>query len=258
MYRFFIVSPKDIVVASLYDTDDRIEWLLDHGKFEKAMEAVRINNNKDCKHSLTDVGCIYLDHMISTQKFDEAGKLCMSICGQDKKLWEEVFYKFAKVQQLHTISQYLPRGEIILDPHIYEMVFYEFLRLDPDGFLKLIKEWSPKLYTVTAVINMVLGYFIQHSVEKQNVLLESLAILYSHDGKYDKALAMYLKLKHKDVFLLIQKHQLYNSVHDMIEGLMDLDAERAVQFFLEKDKVPSDIVVQKLQNNQKYLYMVCI
>ncbi len=172
-----------------------------------------------------------------------------------QKLWEEEVYKFAKVHQLRTISAYLPRGDVTLDPHIYEMVLYEYLKFDSNGFLQLIKEWPPKLYTVTAVVNMVLDHFIKNTNQRQNVLLEALAILYSHDGKYDKALAMYLKLKHKDVFLLIQKHQLYSSVYDMIEGLMDLDAEKAIQFFLEKERVPSDVIVQKLQNNQRYLYM---
>ncbi|KAI8034404.1 hypothetical protein M5D96_012818 [Drosophila gunungcola] len=28
--RFYIVAPKDIVVASLIETDDRIEWLIKH------------------------------------------------------------------------------------------------------------------------------------------------------------------------------------------------------------------------------------
>jgi len=28
--RFFIVSPKDVVVASPYDADDRVQWLIDH------------------------------------------------------------------------------------------------------------------------------------------------------------------------------------------------------------------------------------
>lgn len=135
------------------------------------------------------------------------------------------------------------------------MVLYEYLKIDPDGFLQLVKEWSPKLYTVAAVINGVLEHLMVHT-QHQSVLLEALAILYSHDGKYDKALAMYLKLRHKDVFQLIQKHQLYNSVYDMIEGLMDLDADRAIQFFLDKDRVPSDMVVQKLQNNHRYLYLV--
>lgn len=27
--RFFIIAPKDIVVASLFDVDDRIQWLMD-------------------------------------------------------------------------------------------------------------------------------------------------------------------------------------------------------------------------------------
>lgn len=29
--QYFIVSPKDIVVASLYEPDDRIQWLIEHG-----------------------------------------------------------------------------------------------------------------------------------------------------------------------------------------------------------------------------------
>lgn len=28
--QYFIVSPKDIVVASLYENDDRIKWLIEH------------------------------------------------------------------------------------------------------------------------------------------------------------------------------------------------------------------------------------
>lgn len=164
-------------------------------------------------------------------------------------------YKFARVHQLRSISSYLPRGDVTLDPLIYEMVLYEYLKMDPDGFLQLVKEWSPKLYKVAAVVNGVLEHLIVDN-QRQNVLLEALAILYIHDEKYDKALAMYLKLRHKDVFQLIKKYHLYNTVYDMIEGLMDLDAERAIQFFLEKDAVPSDIVVQKLQHNHRYLYLV--
>ncbi|XP_076241786.1 vacuolar protein sorting-associated protein light [Calliopsis andreniformis] len=253
--RFFIVSPKDIVVASLYDVDDRIEWLLSHGKFEQALEAVTIDNGKDCKkHTLVNVGRVYLDHLLACGKYNEAGKLCLKILGKDKKLWEEEVYKFARVHQLRSISSYLPRGDVTLDPLIYEMVMYEYLKMDPDGFLQLVKEWSPKLYKVAAVVNGVLEHLLVHN-QRQNVLLEALAILYIHDGKYDKALAMYLKLRHKDVFQFIQKYQLYYTVYDMIEGLMDLDAERAIQFFLEKDKVPSEIVVQKLQHNHRYLYL---
>lgn len=90
VFRFFIVSPKDIVVASLYNADDRIEWLLNHGKFEQALEAVTVNNEKDCKkYTLVNVGRVYLDHLLDCEKYNEAGKLCLKILGKDKKLWEE-------------------------------------------------------------------------------------------------------------------------------------------------------------------------
>lgn len=89
LHRFFIVSPKDIVVASLYDADDRIDWLLSHGKFEQALEAVT-TNGKDCKkHTLLYVGRTYLDHLLKYKRYDEAGKLCLKILGRNKKLWEE-------------------------------------------------------------------------------------------------------------------------------------------------------------------------
>lgn len=64
------------------------------------------------------------------------------------------------------------------------------------------------------------------------------------------------RLQHKDVFELIHKHNLYCSIHDMIEGLMDLDTDQAINLFLEKDHVSPDIVVSRLENNRKYLYLV--
>jgi len=56
----------------------------------------------------------------------------------------------------------------------------------------LVKEWSPTLYNVPAVVNAVLEHLLVNDADK-SLLLEALAILYSHEKKYDKALAMYLK-----------------------------------------------------------------
>lgn len=28
--KYFVVSPKDVVSASLYETDDRVKWLIEH------------------------------------------------------------------------------------------------------------------------------------------------------------------------------------------------------------------------------------
>jgi hypothetical protein len=51
--------------------------------------------------------------------------------GKDKRRWEEEVFKFARLQQLRAVSRYLPRGDNALDPHIYEMVLYEFLKMEP-------------------------------------------------------------------------------------------------------------------------------
>lgn len=66
----------------------------------------------------------------------------------------------------------------------------------------------------------------------------------------------FFRLKHKDVFNLIQKHNLYNVIHDMIIELMDLDAEKTIGMLLEKNRIPPEVVVEKLKNHEQLLYKV--
>lgn len=58
------------------------------------------------------------------------------------------------------------------------------------------------------------------------------------------------------MFNLIQKHQLYNVIHDMIIELMDLDAEKTIGMLLEKNRIPPEVVVDKLKNHEQLLYKV--
>lgn len=48
---------------------------------------------------------------------------------------------------------------------------------------------------------------------------------YTYDQRYDRALEIYLKLRHKDVYQLIHKHNLFSSIEDKIVLLMDFDKE---------------------------------
>lgn len=145
------------------------------------------------RHTVQSVGIDYLDHLLRREMYDQAGKLCMKIFGKNANIWEEQIYKFATVHQLRSVSPYIPCSfESKLNPHIYEMILYEFLKLDAKGFLKLVKEWNPKLYNVSAVINAVLEHLIVSEIDKV-IYLEALAILYSYIQRYDKSLSMYLK-----------------------------------------------------------------
>ncbi|CAH1724595.1 vacuolar protein sorting-associated protein 41 homolog [Aphis gossypii] len=249
---FVIVSPKDIVVANPCDADDRIEWLIEHNKYAEAMEIVNSKNIVLNRNSRISVGKKFLDHLLFVEEYVKAGQLTAELFGNDKKLWQEEIFKFAQVHQLRQVSAYIPRGEVTLDPHIYEMVLYEYLKLEPEGFLKIVKQWSSSLYNVSAVTNALIEHLI---VNSSSELLEALAILYTHSGKFDKALGAYLKLNHKGIFQLITKQNLYPLIHDMIEDLMQLDCEQMIKILLEKDTVPIDIAVAKLQDNRLYLYM---
>ena len=255
--NFFIVSPKDVVVATPYDADDRIQWLIEHCKYESAMEAVALT--KGSRFTSLQVGQAYLNYLLEQKEFQQAGQLCQKILGTERRLWEEEVFKFARIHQLRAVSPYLPRGDYRLDATIYEMVLYEFLKLDAKGFLNVLKEWSPDLYNVKAVTAALFEHCLQN--EADQVLLEALAILYSHDKQYDKSLAVYLKLRNSDVFQLIRKHQLYGVIHDMIEDLVKLDEEQAITLFLEKYDssrevyhVSPDVVVSRLEKNPKYQY----
>lgn len=222
-------------------------------KFEEAMEVI---SSYGGKFSLITVARLNIDHLLKQSKFDEAAKLCLRVLGNNKTLWEEEVYKFLKYKQLRSVSSYLPRtNECKLNPQVYEMVLFEFLKLDCSGFLNLIKEWPPSLYNTSAVINAIHDNFDQKESVK---LLESLAILYSHEQKYDKALAMYLKLQNKDVFDLIRNRNLYGVIHRMIISLIDLDKEKAISLLTEKNKIPPAVVVDQLRNKDEYLYWVSI
>lgn len=53
---------------------------------------------------------------------------------------------------------------------------------------------------------------------------------YTYDQRYDRALEIYLRLRHKDVYQLIHKHNLFSSINDKIVLLMDFDKEVDIYF----------------------------
>lgn len=64
------------------------------------------------------------------------------------------------------------------------------------------------------------------------------------------------RLQHKDVFNLIRKYNLYDVIYRAIVPLIQLDSEQAIAMLLERNKIPTDVVVAQLQNHEEYLYLV--
>ena len=70
-----------------------------------------------------------------------------------------------------------------------------------------MRTWPPEIYDVGKVVNLLVEELL---VNPDNPMFQrALATLFSYQKKYDKAMAMYLKLGHKDVFQLIRRHDLF-------------------------------------------------
>lgn len=252
---FYIVSPLDVIVTKQRDKDDHIEWLLSNDRFEEALEETEKEKTSLHNYDVQKVGLLHINHLIANQDFQKAASISDKVLGKDMELWEQQVYQFAKLNQLCAISPYVPTGDLRLPKYQYEMILNEFLqKSDLEGFHKLIKEWPQDLYDLPTIISAVLDRLSEFP--NNPILLQALAELYSYDHHYDKALAIYLKLKHKDVFQLIHKYNLFKAVNDKIVMLMEFDEERAVKLLIENtDKVPIKSVVDQLKGHKFLLYL---
>ena len=96
--------------------------------------------------------------------------------------------------------------QVQLEGQYYEMVLISCMKSGKSGqddFLRLVRNWPPDLYNVAAIVNVLVEELL---VDPENATLQrALATLFGFQKKYDKAMAMYLKLGHKDVFQLIRR-----------------------------------------------------
>uniref|UniRef100_A0A8C7KN03 Vacuolar protein sorting-associated protein 41 homolog n=1 Tax=Oncorhynchus kisutch TaxID=8019 RepID=A0A8C7KN03_ONCKI len=249
---YYIISPKDIVVAKERDQDDHIDWLLDKKKYEEALMAAEISFKNIKRHE--KIGMAYINHLVEKGDYDTAARKCQKVLGKNMELWENEVYRFKTIGQLKAISQYLPRGDLRLRPAIYEMILHEFLKSDYEGFATLIREWPGELYNNMTIVQAVTDHLKKDPMN--STLLTTLAELYTYDQRYDRALEIYLRLRHKDVYQLIHKHDLFSSIEDKIVLLMDFDKEKAVDMLLDnEDKILIDRVVEELRDRPELLHI---
>ncbi|CAL8095998.1 unnamed protein product [Orchesella dallaii] len=269
---FFIVTPKDIILASARDQDDHVQWLMEHEKYEEALEFASQNERFLRRHTVMKVGTEFLEHLLASERYSEAGKLCFRLFGRENvETWESLVIRFGKFGRLRDIAPYMPRGETSrLSPCMYEMVLYDYLQNhDAEAFLGLVREWAPppELYNIPTIVNATVekSLIILHTDGVASpTLLQALADLYSYQKEYGKALTMYLKLQDPQVFTLIQKHGLFqeiisenakNKESNNIEDLMHINLDVAVNLFLKhKENLSPSVIVQRLQSNRYYQY----
>ncbi|XP_065186438.1 vacuolar protein sorting-associated protein 41 homolog [Sycon ciliatum] len=250
---FYLVSPRDVVLAKPRDMDDHVQWLIDNEKFEEALSEAETNCLKLKNHKVLDVGVQYIQFLIDEEDFQKAAGLCPRVLQGDKKLWEEIIMKFIEVKRLADISPFIPRTTLRLEPIIYELVLNTFLLDDKDQFCCTLQEWPSDLYDVQVILKAVEGCMEKDG--EDGLLLEAMGQLHTFEGRFDKALRIYLKLKNEHVFELIKQHNLFSAIQDQIVELMHFQPTTASKMLIENmEKVPVAVVVDKLRTESKLLH----
>ncbi|KAM7259595.1 hypothetical protein ACFE04_015336 [Oxalis oulophora] len=248
---YYVVSPKDVVIAKPRDTEDHIAWLLQHGWHEKALAAVEAGQGRT--DLLDEVGTRYLDHLIVERKYAEAASLCPKLLRGSSSAWERWVFHFAHLRQLPVLAPYMPTENPKLRDTAYEVALVA-LATNPSyhkDLLQTVKSWPSTIYSPLPVISAIEPQLNTSSMT--DALKEALAELYVITGQHEKAFALYADLMKPDLFDFIEKHNLHEAIREKVVQLMMLDSKRAVTLLIQnKDLItPSEVVSQILGAKNK-------
>ncbi|THF94930.1 hypothetical protein TEA_010772 [Camellia sinensis var. sinensis] len=211
---YYIVSPKDVVIAKPRDAEDHISWLLQHGWHEKALAAVEAGQGRS--ELLDEVGSSYLDHLIVERKYTEAASLCPKLLRGSAPAWERWVFHFAHLRQLPVLVPYIPTENPRLRDTAYEVALVA-LTTNPSFHKDLsstVKSWPPVIYSALPVISAIEPQLNTSSMT--DALGEALAELYVIDGRYEKAFALYADLMKPDIFDFLEKHSLHDALREKV------------------------------------------
>lgn len=235
---FYVVSPKDIVIARPRDTKDHIEWLLQHKHYEEALTCVEAMPKEEAKKASFDaaeIGRKFLSYLIEdTKDFEKAASVGNDILGENVQAWEDWIFLFVERNKLDIIAPYVPTDTPRLSGVVYDMILAHFLRTNPVVLLETIKKWPIDIYNTRAVVLAIEDRLKRMSelpkatatiTSTTTVLMECLAELFIANRQPGKALTYFLRLRRPGVFDLIREHNLFTVVQDQALLLVEFEQD---------------------------------
>eukprot|EP01012_Entosiphon_sulcatum_P025382 TRINITY_DN306_c1_g2_i1.p1 TRINITY_DN306_c1_g2~~TRINITY_DN306_c1_g2_i1.p1 ORF type:complete len:938 (-),score=231.64 TRINITY_DN306_c1_g2_i1:71-2587(-) len=268
---FYILSPQEIIIARPCDNDDHVAWLLKHKKYQDALQFVRANPVHNKEHSVLNVGERFLTHLVEGGGYAKAASHFSEILTTNAELWEKWIFLFAAQGHLQEVVEYIPttQSNFILSATIYDLVLNYLLKKDPAAFLREIRRWNPSLYDIPAIIEALKSRLAELPEPKDakpdvpeeqltdpHILLSvALARLYEYRCQFALALKLYLHLRRSDVFDFIERHSLFDAVHDKVPALIEMNPKRGLDLLVSHhDSIAIDHVVTQLKDRRRYLH----
>eukprot|EP00271_Cylindrocystis_brebissonii_P008266 TRINITY_DN22316_c0_g6_i1.p1 TRINITY_DN22316_c0_g6~~TRINITY_DN22316_c0_g6_i1.p1 ORF type:complete len:410 (+),score=61.66 TRINITY_DN22316_c0_g6_i1:160-1230(+) len=167
---FYIVAPRDVVLARPRNAEDHVDWLLERGLHDKALMAVESTPTFELD-KLDKVGGKYLDHLFVARKYAQAASLCPKLLRGSPSEWEKWIFRFSQLYQLHVVAPYVPTASPRLNLTVYKMILESFVLRASDHrlLLTLVQKWPTDVYSVPALIDFAIGRL--GSSRKKNALL---------------------------------------------------------------------------------------
>ncbi|KAI6097461.1 hypothetical protein F5141DRAFT_459754 [Pisolithus sp. B1] len=285
---YIVASPKDIVFVRPRDRKDHIAWLVEHQRYEEALdETEKLGEDEQSSDSggykidVVSIGERYLRYLVGEGDFVKAARLCPKVCGQDAKRWEDWIFVFAQNRNLQAVIPFIPTEAPQLSHLVYEMILGYFINHDKEALLKTIREWPKSIYDMPSVIVAIqseleripMSSSLKPSSPDAVWLMECLADLHTANRQPGKALQYFLRLRRPNVFDLIREHNLFTDVKDQVLLLVEFDQElngkreeegidttqtrsEAISMLVDHThSIPVDRVVQQLRARPFYLFL---
>jgi len=206
---------------------------------------------------VAEIGEQVLEHLIKVREFSKAAHWCPLVLGEDRKTWTNWVCTFIQHRQVAAIAPYIPTKRPQLPSTVYEMVLNFFLQDDPERFLQTLRQWrqgaggheGEPLFGTQTIIFAVLERQKFVGQDQAELLQNALGELYMSAQQYDQALHVFLGLGKGEVFELIQRHQLFDSIREKVLMLVQFDADQAVELLVNNTaRVPVEAVVTQLRS----------
>ena len=201
---YYIVSPKDVVIAKPRTLDDHVKWLHSRGRLADALAMAKGRERELVHADLGEITHEYILKLVNSGAYDDAAKQCSRLLGTDVVRWEQWIFTFSKRGQLPAISPFIPIDKPRLTPTVYEMVLDNFLNTNvpvspqPSAcvslcvcvcvcgahvrvcarrqrFQQTIREWPSSLYDIENIIPAVVARLSANADD--GMLCETLAEL---------------------------------------------------------------------------------
>ena len=225
---FYVVSPRDIVVARSRDEKDHIDWLLQHRRYYDALQSLEAMGGERTKalgFNAEAIGRKFLTYLIHEQAdYAKAASVAPSILGADAAAWEDIIFTFIEKQQLGHIIPVVPTSEPTLSGVIYDMILAHFLRFDLQLLYDTIRRWPAELYSTRAVV-LAIEDRLNGESSKARLLMECLAEVFIKNRQPGKALPYFLRLRKPGVFDLIREHNLFTVVQNQALLLVEFEED---------------------------------